>query len=379
MFTEKIRHFFQSHNYKRPILAIDLDIIRQKIQEFKKVFAQDTIYYAVKANPDPKILSLLNQQGAYFDVASRQEAELCFSIGIAPEKISFSNTIKKIYDIESVYNKGVRLFSTDSISDVEKLNRYAPDARIMVRILCDSEGAQWPLSKKFGCSPDMASALIKTIHHSALQFEGIAFHVGSQQNMPSAWNKAIETSALIAQFCQKNLIPFKALNIGGGFPTAYSQDTKALSEYYDVINQSLSRYFPKKRPEIMVEPGRAIVAEAGVICSQIVMIARKTLEQTETPWMFLDIGVFGGLIETMDEAIRYPISTYKDDAPKIGFIMAGPTCDSVDILYQNTPYMLPQNLQERDFIFLEQTGAYTTTYSSVAFNGFEPLDTIILE
>ncbi|MEM6603813.1 MAG: type III PLP-dependent enzyme [Pseudomonadota bacterium] len=370
--TLRARKFLESYQENTPCLVVDLDIVRQKFQEFQYLMPDTDIYYAVKANPEHDILKLLTELGANFDAASVEEVKMCLAAGATADRISYGNTIKKKTDIAEAYRLGVRLFAFDCIQELEKIADVAPDAQVIARILCSNEGADWPLSRKFGCDPDMAEELLEAAHNLGITPAGICFHVGSQQGNPQAWDQALETTATVFKNLSEKGIELTIVNLGGGFPAQYLDLIPEAENYSDAINISLKKHFGNRLPKTIIEPGRALVGDAGVIQAEVVLISRKSHDDP-TRWVYLDIGKFGGLAETMDEAIRYPIRTQRDDDQRMPCIIAGPTCDSVDVLYEKKPYPLPVSLQIGDKILIESTGAYTTTYSSVAFNGFAPL------
>jgi ornithine decarboxylase len=167
------------------------------------------------------------------------------------------------------------------------------------------------------------------------------------------------------------------LNLGGGFPTRYLKRIAPVKTYGQTIFRALSKHFGNKIPETIIEPGRGMVGNAGIIEAEVVLISRKSAEDRQR-WVFLDIGKFNGLAETMDEMIRYPIRTARDHDEKTPCVIAGPTCDSVDVLYEKDPYLLPVSLEIGAKVLIEGTGAYTTTYSAVGFNGFPPLKSYVI-
>src|SRR6185503_8807759 len=206
---------------------------------------------------------------------------------------------------------------------------------------------------------------------------GVSFHVGSQQPNPEAWNKALAASAAVFRVLSDRGIQLRMVNLGGGFPAKYLKKIPVVKTYGRAISTALRKHFGNRIPETIIEPGRGMVGDAGIIKAEVVLISKKSAEE-DTRWVYLDIGKFGGLAETMDESIRYPIRTDRDDDRKAPCIIAGPTCDSVDVLYEKTPYDLPVSLSIGDEVLIEGTGAYTTTYASVAFNGFEPLRSYVI-
>jgi len=377
MATQRILDFLATRRPNGPCLVVDLDVVRDNFQAFQKALPDSKIYYAVKANPAPEILRLLASLGSSFDTASVAEIEMAMDAGAAPDRISFGNTIKKERDIARAYELGIRLFAVDAKEEVEKIARVAPGSRVFCRVLTDGEGAEWPLSRKFGCVPEMAMNVLRHARRLGLDAYGVSFHVGSQQTDLAAWDKALaDVKRVFATLADEGIV-LRMVNMGGGFPTRYLKDVPSAQAYGQAIFDALRRHFGNRIPETIIEPGRGMVGNAGVIKSEVVLISKKA-DNDNVRWVYLDIGKFGGLAETMDEAIRYPIVTPRDGDETAPCVLAGPTCDSADVLYEKTPYPLPLSLTIGDEVLIEGTGAYTTTYASVAFNGFEPLRSYVI-
>ena len=375
--TDRIRKFLRDRRPEGPCLVVDLDIVRDNYQTFARAMPDSRVYYAVKANPAPEILKVLADLGSSFDCASVAEIDMAIAAGATPERISYGNTIKKERDIAAAYERGVRLFAVDSREEVEKIGRAAPSARVFCRILIANDGAEWPLSRKFGCAPEMAVDVLEHAHRLGLDAYGVSFHVGSQQPNPEAWDGALSASAAIFRTLSERGIALRMVNLGGGFPAKYLKKIPVVKTYGRAISSALRKHFGNRIPETIIEPGRGMVGDAGIIKAEVVLISRKE-DNDPLRWVYLDIGKFGGLAETMDEAIRYPIKTPRDRDAKAPCVIAGPTCDSVDVLYEKAPYELPVSLSIGDEVLIEGTGAYTTTYSAVAFNGFEPLKACVI-
>ena len=338
--TARILDFLRDHRPEGPCLVVDLEVIADNFRAFRRAMPDTRIFYAVKANPAPEILKMLADMGSCFDTASVPEIEMALAAGATPDRISFGNTIKKERDIARAHALGVKLFAVDSGEEVEKVARAAPAAQVFCRILTDGAGAEWPLSRKFGCEPAMAVDVLMHAHALGLEAYGISFHVGSQQTRLAAWDSALEESKAIFDAMQARGITLKMVNLGGGFPTKYLREVPGTGSYANAIHEALTKHFGNAIPETIIEPG--------------------------------------GLAETMDEAIRYPIVTAKDCDEKAPCVIAGPTCDSADVLYEKTPYDLPVTLTVGDEVLIEATGAYTTTYAAVAFNGFSPLKSYVI-
>ena len=377
MATQRIIDFLATRRPDGPCLVLDLDVVADNFRAFERALPDSKIYYAIKANPAPEILRMLSQMGSCFDAASVAEVELAMNAGAPAGRISFGNTIKKERDIARAYHLGVRMFAVDCVEEVEKIARVAAGSRVFCRVLTDGEGADWPLSRKFGCVPAMAVDVLRRARALGLDAYGVSFHVGSQQTDLGAWDRALGDARQVFETLAAEGIVLRMVNMGGGFPTRYLKDVPAAEAYGRAIFEALSKHFGNAIPETVIEPGRGMVGNAGVIKSEVVLISKKA-DNDNVRWVYLDIGKFGGLAETMDEAIRYPLVTRRDGDETAPCVLAGPTCDSADVLYEKTPYPLPLSLTIGDEVLIEGTGAYTTTYSAVAFNGFEPLRSYVI-
>ncbi|KOR30568.1 ornithine decarboxylase [Achromatium sp. WMS2] len=367
-----------SKNIETPFLIVLLDRIKEKFNTFSSNFPYAKIYYAVKANPGRDILILLKELGAYFDVASIYELNQVLSLGVDPERISFGNTIKKAKHIAEAYVKGIRLFTSDCEADIKTLAQEAPGSKIFFRLIIDAvtSDSDWPLSRKFGCQPRMLEELVLQAQASGLDPYGISFHVGSQQREIQAWDAAITQVVNIFKILKDKGINLRSINMGGGFPADYVTKTNPLNVYGDEIRRYLISQFGDKFPDIYLEPGRGLVGEAGILVSEVVLISKKSRSDLRR-WVYTDVGIFNGLMEAIDESIKYPIYTTKT-GPVGEVMLAGPTCDSLDIIYEHFKYSLPLSLAIGDRLYWLSTGAYTASYSSVEFNGFPPLTTFFL-
>ena len=369
--TKKISRYLAEQQPATPCLIVDLDAVAENYRKLRAAVPTAGIYYAMKANPAPEVLGLLARLGSSFDTASVNEIDMVLAAGAGPERISYGNTIKKKTDIAAAFRRGVRLYAFDSEAELAKLSEAAPGSKVFCRILTSGAGADWPLSRKFGCDVAMAKELLYAASKSGVVPHGVSFHVGSQQRDPAQWDFAIAEAARLFHELEAGGVQLTMLNIGGGFPTKYRRDLPTMPDYGKAIHESLGRHFGNRIPDIIVEPGRQMVGDAGVIQTEVVLISRKSASDKRR-WVYLDIGKFGGLAETMDEAIQYPIVAYRKGTRE-RVVIAGPTCDSADVLYERADYRLPLDLEIGDKLEIRSTGAYTTTYSAVGFNGFEPL------
>ena len=365
-----------SKDIPTPNICINLNTIKNNFEKLKSSFPYTKIFYAIKANPGEPVLKMLSEMGSNFDIASRYELDMIEKFVSAPERLSYGNTIKKACDIKYFYDHGVRMFATDSKDDLKNIAEYAPGSKVYVRILVEnSDTADWPLSRKFGCHPDMAYDILVLAKELGLVPYGVSFHVGSQQRDIGAWNDAIaKVKYLFNSLEEEEGIELKMIDMGGGFPASYTDPTNELSVYASEITRFLREDFGESLPEIILEPGRSLVGDSGILTSEVILASRKN-NTALTRWVYIDAGKFNGLIETLDECIKYPLVTTRDGGKEGEVIIAGPTCDSMDVMYETTKYKLPVNLKQGDRIYWLSTGAYTSTYASIAFNGFPPIKT----
>ncbi len=369
--------YIRATTFDAPTVVFDLDMLRAKYDALASGLGDATIHYAVKANPAPEVVAALAAKGAHFDAASRGEIDLCLGLGIPASHIAFGNTIKRAADVAYAHSVGVEQFAVDAESEIRKIAEHAPGARVIVRMLIESSEADWPLSRKFGCSHREALRLMDLGRFLGLDVAGISFHAGSQMREPTMWRMALDAAQRLWEDAADHGHELRILNIGGGFPAFYGQPMPTTRDYAEQVMRSVRARFGTD-VHVMAEPGRGLVAEAGVIVAEVVLVAKKDQDDL-VRWVFLDIGKFSGLAETIDEAIRYQFETrHGDDADTGPCILAGPSCDSADVLYEKRPVQLPLDLVDGDKVRILCTGAYTTSYSSVGFNGFPPLRSVFL-
>lgn len=372
--TDKISRFLTEKNPETPCLIVDLDVIANNYNALRRYLPVAEVFYAVKANPAPEVISLLVSMGSSFDTASRPEIESVMTAGGKAEHISFGNTIKKERDIAWAYQQGIRLFAFDSEAELEKLARSAPGSKVFCRILMCCEGADWPLSRKFGCEADMARDLLVRARELGLEPYGISFHVGSQQTRLDQWDIAVGKTKMLFTALNDAGIELKMINLGGGLPARYRDEVSSVDSYAEAIMKAMTDHFGNNLPRMIVEPGRSLVGDSGILETEVVLISKKSYDD-DIRWVYLDIGKFGGLAETMDESIKYRLQLPQnyEDSEKGPVVLAGPTCDSADILYEKNQYQLSRSLKVGDRVRILSTGAYTTSYAAVNFNGFAPL------
>jgi ornithine decarboxylase len=356
-----------------PCLVLDLDVVRAKYEELRSAFPYARIQYSIKANPHDEVIALLRDLGSSFDASSRYEIDQLLRLGVAPDRICFGNTVKKKRDIAYAYDRGIRVFATDSMTDLDAISDAAPRSKAFFRILTDNLGADLPLSKRVGCQPDLARQLVKAAVRFGLEPYGLSFHPGSQQRDVGQWSSALTTVGQQMRSIREDIhVDLKMVNMGGGLPANYLEPADSIAQYAENIKRFMDNSFKDGWPEeVIIEPGRSLVGDSGTIVTEIVNIARKSVQERYT-WVFLDAGMFGGLLETLGEAIKYPI--YFEGAGRaVETIIAGPTCDSMDILYEKWTYSMPESTKIGDRAYILTAGAYTQSFSSIYFNGFPPL------
>ena len=368
--------YIAAHDFDRPTLVLDVDAVADQYRALAAGLGAARIHYAVKANPHPAVVARLAALGAGFDAASLGEIELCLAQGADPAHISFGNTIKRAGDVAFAHAVGVTLFAADAEAELDKIAAHAPGARVYIRMLVDNPDADWPLSRKFGVPAERVLPLLDHARALGLVPHGLSFHVGSQTREPRMWDGTLDAVAAIWHAARPAGHDLRLLNIGGGFPAFYGTAIDHPTDYAaDVMRRVRARFGDVA---VMAEPGRGLVAEAGAIAAEVLLAARKSDNDLHR-WVYLDIGKFSGLAETIDEAIRYQFVTPRDGDPTGPCILAGPSCDSADVLYEKRPVNLPLTLAAGDRIVIRNCGAYTSSYSSVGFNGFPPLDVVVLD
>jgi len=345
--------------YTRPFLLIDTAIVRGKVQRFRAAMPRVRPHYAVKANPDRRVLKALAQEGCGFEIASVAELDVLLALGVPAAEVFFSNPIKSRESIAYAAAKGVEWFVVDSPDELRRVAETKADARIYLRIAAPNIGSDWPLSGKFGAGAADAREIVALAAKLGADLAGITFHVGSQCRNPENWRVALEKSRTLFDVMTKAGLRPRLINIGGGFPVRHVKPIPSIEVIGQVVNEGL-KAFPED-VQVIAEPGRYLVSDAGYFVCRVLGTATRAGKR----WMHWDAGLFGGVIEA-SEGLRYRIRTDRS-GHDISWTVGGPTCDSVDIVMRDEP--LPSDLQEGDFIYIRNAGAYTTAYAS-QFNGF---------
>jgi ornithine decarboxylase len=345
--------------YTRPFLILDTAIVREKLRRFRAAMPRVRPHYAVKANPDRRVLKALVQEGAGFEIASIAELDLLLSLGVNAAEIFFSNPMRSRASDTYAVAKGVRWFVVDSVDELRRMHGVDPTAQLYLRIATPNIGSDWPLSGKFGAGAGDTREIIATAAKLGADLAGVTFHAGSQCRNPENWRVGIEKARTLFDSMIKAGLKPRLLDIGGGFPVRHVRPIPSIEVIGEVVNEAL-KAFPQE-VQVIAEPGRYLVSDAGYFVCRVLGTATRAGKR----WMHWDAGLFGGVIETT-EGLKYKIRTDRS-GPDTAWNVAGPTCDSVDVVMREEA--LPSDLQEGDFIYIRNAGAYTTAYAS-EFNGF---------
>jgi ornithine decarboxylase len=352
-----------------PLLLLDCDEVRQQYRALNAALPNVILHFALKPLPHPAVVRTLLDEGASFDLATSGEVDLVASQGVPAEKTIHTHPIKRDQDIQDALRYGCSVFVVDNINELEKFIPYKDRVEILVRLSFRNAEAFADLSKKFGCSPDTAIEIISRAKDLEIHIKGLSFHVGSQTTNPQKYVDAIEIcNTLMNRVISLGLPALSTLDIGGGFPVSYSKQVMPIDEFCKPINEALA-----KLPEtvvVLAEPGRFIVAQSVMSITSVMGQA----ERDGKVWYYLDDGIyssFSGLI--FDEA-DYPIVVLKQNTNCHPSVLAGPTCDSIDVITEHI--MLPK-LENGDLVVSRMMGAYTSA-TATDFNFFKRAQTIVL-
>jgi ornithine decarboxylase len=345
--------------YTRPFLILDTALVRDKARRFRAAMPRVRPHYAVKANPDRRVLKTLMQEGCGFEIASVAELDILLSLGADPAQILYSNPMKSRDSIAAAAAKGVEWFVLDSVDELRRIHGIKADAKLYLRVSTPNIGSDWPLSGKFGVGAGETREIIATAARIGADLAGITFHVGSQCRNPENWRVGLEKARTLFDTMAKAGLRPRMVDIGGGFPVRHVRPIPSIEVIGEVVNNALAA-FPAS-VQVVAEPGRYMVSDAGYFVCRVLGATTRGGKR----WMHWDAGLFGGIIETT-EGLKYKIRTERS-GPDVPWHVAGPTCDSVDVILRDEA--LPSDLQEGDFIYLRNAGAYTTAYAS-EFNGF---------
>ena len=366
----KALQYLDKENIETPFLLVDSDKVREKTSLIGRHITNSKLFYAVKANPDIEILKFLSGLNSGFEIASEGELDMLSKIGVKPSRIISSNPVKTLKFLKCAASYGVNHFSFDSRAEVEKLAGLLPDCNVYVRLSVPNEGSEWPLSKKFGVELREAASLLSYAKDKGLNPVGITFHVGSQCTNIYNWNIALDKAKALWDIAKKKGMKLRLLNIGGGYPIRYTKNVIDIETIERNVNSLIHERFPED-VEIHIEPGRAVVGDAGIFVTTVIGKARRDDED----WVYIDVGVFNGLMESIG-GIKYSyiVESRKQTRHRKQWTIAGPSCDSFDVIDKNVALPEPQ---VGNLILILSSGAYTVSYAS-EFNGFSVPKTVLI-
>ncbi len=365
-------NFLGGLHHQTPFFLFSKDKILDRIREFKEFFPKTEIHYAMKANSEKEVLQIMLDEGLGFEVASKYELDMLRAIKVPPEKITYGTAVKPTLHIKEFFDYGVDRFVFDSLSELEKISKMAPGSRVFLRVVADDRGSVFQFHEKFGTEKKNIVPFLKRAKELGLHPYGISFHVGSQASNVKGWANALESLGESLDGLSRLGIILDMINIGGGFPCNTYLSAKNILSLKDISTHTFNSY--KKlpyQPRLMLEPGRGIIADTGVLVANIIgRVERKT--QT---WLFLDAGVYNGLFESMafQGSTRYKIAAMGGNlkTKTSYFCLGGPTGDSLDVIVRDI--LLPENVNIGDKIIIHDIGAYSIP-AICPFNGFPQPD-----
>ena len=364
-----IRKMLKKH--KTPFMLIKRSVLEKQYSRFRKCLPSVTPYYAIKANPHPKIIKNFVKLGSNFDVASAAEMKEVLRLGASPGKIIFANTIKSNEDIISSRRRRVRLMTFDNEPELYKLAKHYPRAHVLVRIKVGNAGSVVELSLKFGADPEHAFFLLRKAKALGLVPLGVSFHVGSQATNVENYLQAITMTADIFDEAKKNGLNLKMVDLGGGFPIQHFDNEVGVNfeRMATQIKHQMKASFDKN-VKFIAEPGRFLVGPAGILVTQVIGRAYRNNKN----YYYLNDGIYGDFSGMVFDHCRYEFKTLRR-GQKFLSTLAGPTCDSFDTLSLNEE--IPE-LYVGDVVYVKNIGAYSCASATAGFNGFPPAKIILV-
>jgi len=363
-----VREAVRRNHHRTPLLLLDPEVIRSKARRFRAAMPSVALHYAVKANPDPAVLKVMLEEAVRFEVASLAELETLLALGVSAHEVHFNNPIKPREHVAAAARAGVIWYVVDSVEELRKVAGIKRDAHLCLRIETQNIGSDWPLTGKFGATMLEVEDILRTACELKADVAGVAFHVGSQCRNLDNWHIGIENARLVFDMMLACELKPRLLNIGGGFPVQHRKPIPTIERIGATVKHALAHLPVTMR--VMAEPGRFLVSD----CAWLVTRVTGTAVRRGTRWIYLDTGVYHGMMEALG-GLEYDIRTDRHDA-EIPCTVAGPTCDSTDVVARDK--LLPEDLQEGDYVYIPNAGAYTTAYAT-QFNGFPSPDTVVME
>ncbi|ELS3715429.1 type III PLP-dependent enzyme [Vibrio fluvialis] len=363
-------HLIESsvEQFGAPLLMLDCDIIRQQYRALSAALPNVTLHFALKPLPHPVVVRTLLQEGASFDLATTGEVELVAQEGVPAERTIHTHPIKRDADIRDALAYGCNVFVVDNLNELAKFKAYRDDVELLVRLSFRNSEAFADLSKKFGCSAEQALTIIEMAKEWNIRIKGLSFHVGSQTTNPQKYVEAIHTcKEVMEQVVERGLPALSTLDIGGGFPVNYTKQVMPIDQFCVPINEALAEL--PETVQVIAEPGRFIVAQSMMSVASVMGQA----ERDGQTWYYLDDGVYGSFSGLIFDDAQYPLVTLKQEGEYAPSVLAGPTCDSIDVIAENI--LLPK-LDNGDLIIGRMMGAYTSA-TATDFNFFKRAQTVV--
>jgi ornithine decarboxylase len=352
-----------------PLLVVDCEQVRRQYRALRDALPGVDLHYALKPLPHASVVATLRDEGAFFDLATTGEVELVKAQGIAPERCIHTHPIKRDSDIRDALRFGVTTFVADNPDEIRKFARYRKRAELLLRVCFRSPTAVCDLSKKFGCDPGAVLGLIEQARRLGVRVRGLSFHVGSQATDPSKYIEAIQACTnLIAEALLAGLPSLEVLDIGGGFPVPYTDAVMPIDEFCAPIRAALAKL--PKHVRVIAEPGRFIAAPAAIAVSTVMGKAKRDGRW----WYYLDDGLYGSYSGQLFDHARYPVAALREGGELFESVLAGPTCDSIDVIDDNI--VLPE-LEVGDLVVGRMMGAYTWA-SATDFNFFKRAKVVVM-
>lgn len=350
-----------------PLLILDCERVRTQFRKLRRALPKVDLHYALKPLPHPAVVRTVIEEGGFLDLATSGEVQLVERLGISPQRCIHTHPIKRPADIANALEYGVRTFVADNPDEIRKFARHRESAALLLRVSFRSPGAVCDLSRKFGCDPEAVLDLARLAAGLGIGVRGLSFHAGSQTPDATKHVEALEAcAALLADARREKLGAFDTLDIGGGFPIDYTQPVQDIGRWCAPLRAALASL--PKRVRVIAEPGRYIVGPAAIGVASVMGRAQREGHW----WYYLDDGLYGSYSGQLYDHARYPVEPLRANGTKLPAVLAGPTCDSIDVIAENL--MLP-HLKAGDLIVGRAMGAYTRA-SATEFNFF-PRATVV--
>ena len=350
-----------------PLLIVDCERVRAQWRKLKKALPGVDLHYALKAMPHPAVVQTVVAEGGFLDLATTGEVQLVKRLGVPPERCIHTHPIKRTADIANALEYGLRLFVADNPDEVRKFTHLGGAAQLLLRVSFRNPGAMVDLSRKFGCDPEDLLPLARLAAESGVEVRGLSFHAGSQTPDARRHVEAFEACARLMRAARRERLgAFDTLDIGGGFPIDYAQPVQDIARFCAPLRAAVAKL--PSRVRVIAEPGRYVIGPAAIAVASVMGRARREGHW----WYYLDDGMYGSYSGQLFDHVRYPVEALRNGEERLPSVLAGPTCDSNDVVAENL--MLP-HLKVGDLLVGRAMGAYTWA-SATDFNFF-PRATVV--